>query len=383
MKTKIRLVLPAICLVVAGILLYRFVLSGSRGKPNVVRVSGNIEVTDAEVSFKIAGRVEERLVSEGQSVSKGDAVARLDDSDLVQEVALRRAEVRAAEAALAELQAGSRPEEVGQAEAVVMRARARLEELLAGSRPQEIAAAEAALQRAKAEADRLRVEFERAATLHSEGVIAPTDFDRAQMEYQVAAARAREAGERLKLIQEGPREEEILGARAELAEAEHRYALVRKGPREEAIEQARARLEQAKAALSLAEVRLSYATLRCPLSGVVLSDNVEPGEYVAPGTPVVTVGALENVWLRAYISETDLGRVKLGQRVRVTADTYPGKVYEGVVSFIASEAEFTPKNVQTKKERVKLVYRIKVSIANPKMELKPGMPADAEVLLDE
>jgi HlyD family secretion protein len=131
----------------------------------------------------------------------------------------------------------------------------------------------------------------------------------------------------------------------------------------------------------VAETRLGYATLVSPLSGVVLSKNVEPGEYVAAGTPVITVGELVNPWLRAYINETDLGRVKVGQRVYVTTDTYPGKRYEGRISFIASQAEFTPKNVQTEKERVKLVYRVKVDIPNPHMELKPGMPADAEILL--
>lgn len=119
-----------------------------------------------------------------------------------------------------------------------------------------------------------------------------------------------------------------------------------------------------------------------PLSGWVLSKNAEPGEYLAPGTPVVTVGNLNQVWLRAYISESDLGRVKVGQHVRVTADTFPGKVYKGKISFISPQAEFTPKNVQTEKERVKLVYRVKVDIPNPEMELKPGMPADAEIQLD-
>jgi len=104
---------------------------------------------------------------------------------------------------------------------------------------------------------------------------------------------------------------------------------------------------------------------------------------VAAGTPVITVADLASVWLRAYIVETDLGRVKLGQAVRVTTDTYPGKVYEGHISFIASQAEFTPKNVQTQSERVKLVYRIKADIPNPHMELKPGMPADAQIHLSE
>jgi HlyD family secretion protein len=130
----------------------------------------------------------------------------------------------------------------------------------------------------------------------------------------------------------------------------------------------------------VAETRLSYTTVIAPIGGVVLSENLEAGMYAAPGTPVVTVGDLVNLWLRAYISETDLGRVKLGQRVWVTTDTYPGKRYDGRVSFIASQAEFTPKNVQTEKERVKLVYRVKIDIQNPNMELKPGMPADAVIL---
>jgi HlyD family secretion protein len=197
----------------------------------------------------------------------------------------------------------------------------------------------------------------------------------------VAIAQLKEAEERLKLLKEGPRKEQIEQARAALMQAKETLILVKKGPRKETIDQARARLDQANQALAMAETQLGYATLVSPISGVVLSKNVEPGEYVAPGTPVVTIGNLDNVWLRAYINETDLGRVKVGQRVRVTTDTYPGKVYEGYISFIASQAEFTPKNVQTEKERVKLVYRIKIDIPNPNMELKPGMPADADILI--
>lgn len=141
-----------------------------------------------------------------------------------------------------------------------------------------------------------------------------------------------------------------------------------------------ANVRQAEANLALARTRLAYATLRTPVSGVVLSKGVEPGEHVVPGTPVVSIANLSTVWLRAYINETDLGRVKLGEKVRVKTDTYPDKSYEGTVSYISSQAEFTPKSVQTPKERVKLVYRIKVDLQNPNQELKPGMPADAEVL---
>ncbi|HEU0264849.1 MAG TPA: efflux RND transporter periplasmic adaptor subunit, partial [Geobacterales bacterium] len=133
--------------------------------------------------------------------------------------------------------------------------------------------------------------------------------------------------------------------------------------------------------MAQAKSRLDYATLTSPIAGVVLAKNIEAGEQVSAGTPVVTIGDLNDTWLRAYIAETDLGRVKVGQQATITSDTYPGKVYHGMVTFIAQTAEFTPKNVQTEKERVKLVYRIKISIPNPAMELKPGMPADAVIQL--
>lgn len=327
-QTKKVLGLLAV-VIIAAVLFNKFVLNKKPDDPNRIRVSGNIEVTDAEVSFKIGGRVDQRLFDEGQTVKKGETVALLDHSDLQAEVAMRQAELLAARAFLAELEAGSRPLEI------------------------EVAKARTAS--VKAERERSESDFQRAERLVKTKVIADEQFVQAKAAYEVAVAKECEAQRQLKLVIEGPRQEQIM--------------------------QGRAHVEQASAALALAETRMGYATLTAPLTGVVLSKNVEPGEYVAPGTPVVTMGELEHPWLRAYINESDLGRVKLGQRVQVTTDTYPGKKYEGRISFIASQAEFTPKNVQTEKERVKLVYRIKVDLTNPNLELKPGMPADAEILL--
>ncbi len=358
---------------------------GSRGAQKIkgfIRVSGNFEVTDAEVSFKIPGRVEQRFVEEGENVQAGQPIARLENKDILQEVALRKAEVAQAQAQLLELERGARPQEIAQAEAAVQRASAFLSELLAGSRPQEIKAAEAALSKAKAELERWRTDHERQLQLFQRGVISAREYEAVLAAYQTAKAQVQEAEEKFRLVKEGPRAEQIAQAKAALREARERWALVMEGPRKETIEAARARLEQAKALLAASETRLDYTLVVSPIKGVVLSKNVEPGEYVAPGTPVVTVADLEHIWLRAYIDEPDLGRVKLGQKVRVRTDTYPGKIYEGKISFISSQAEFTPKNVQTEKERVKLVYRVKIDVANPQMELKPGMPGDAEILLD-
>lgn len=379
-KTKKRLIAAGAALVLLIVAVY--VVRWARGPRASLRVSGNIEVTDAEVSFKIPGRVQERLVDEGQVVKTGQVVARLDDAELTQEAALRRADFQAAQAALDELLAGSRPEEIAQAKAASEQAQAHLDEMLAGSRPQELAAAEAALRRAQAETERAKLDMDRYAGLYKKEIVSAQQNDAVRTAYETSLQRQREAEEQFKLVREGPRQEDIEQARAAYRQAQEHYDLVRKGPRKETIAQGRARAEQARQALAVAETRLGYATLLSPLSGLVLSKNIESGEYVTAGTPIVTVGDLEHPWLRAYINETDLGRVKVGQHVRVTTDTFPGKVYEGHVSFISSQAEFTPKSVQTEKERVKLVYRIKVEIANPRMELKPGMPADAEILFE-
>jgi HlyD family secretion protein len=258
-----------------------------------------------------------------------------------------------------------------------------LDELLAGSRTQEIDAARASVQRAEAENTRTDVDYARQQRLYEQDVVSARERDNALAAYGSTKAILAEAQERLHLVEEGPRDEQIAQARAALGEAQAWHDQILAGPRKETIEQARAERMRAEEALRLAETRLSYAAIAAPLSGIVLSDHVEPGEYVTPGAPIITIGDLENVWLRGYIDETDLGRVKLGQPVAVTTDTYPDKTYEGVLSFISSEAEFTPKNVQTDKERVKLVYRVKIDIPNSDFELKPGMPADAKIQLTQ
>jgi HlyD family secretion protein len=316
-------------LAVAAVAAYFLRPHGKKADAGTLRISGNIEVTEVQVSFKVPGRVAMRQVDEGAFVRKGDLVAKLEDAELVQAVDQASAEVDAASSELAELEAGSRREEVAQGEAL--------------------------LARAEAEALRLEADYKRAAALYSREVIPKAQLDAARAASDGQAATVRERREALQLL--------------------------RKGPRREQIDQARARLKRAQAVQLNARERLGYATLVAPVSGVVLSKGVEPGEQVAAGTPVVTLGDMGQTWVKGYIPETELGRVKLGQRARVKSDSYPGRYFDGNVSFISSEAEFTPKNVQTEKERVKLVYRVKISLPNPKLELKPGMPVDAEILV--
>jgi len=342
-----------------------------------IRVSGNIEATTVEVSFKIPGRIAERTVDEGMKASAGQLVARLDNTDLADDLRMREAELSAADAALREVTAGARPQETARAEAELRGAESRLADLLAGARPQEIASARAVVERARADAEKARKDRGRTEALLARQLIPPQENDAARAAGEMAEARRKEAEEALALVLAGPRKDQVDQARAAVAGAKENLSLVKEGARKETIDQARARRRQAAEGVALARTRLSYAAAYSPLSGIVLSKNAEPGEYVAAGTPVVTIADLREVWLRAYIAETDLGKVRLGQEVAVTTDSYPGKRYEGRIAFISPEAEFTPKSVQTQKERVKLVYRIKVTVSNPATELKPGMPADA------
>ena len=326
-----KLVVSGSVVAIAAVLALGFLYLQPEIDPDQLSVSGNIEVTDVEVSFKLPGWVENRPASEGQFIQVGDPVAQLDNTEYREEVLVRQAELAAYQAELAALTAGSRPEEIAEAQATV--------------------------RLAQAELNRLKLDYERAKQLLGSKTISQEQYDSSLASYEVGQARRQQASERLKLVQQGPRQEEI--------------------------QRARARVEQVTQSVALAKTRLGYTTLNAPIGGVVLSENVEAGEYVVPGVPIITVGDLANSWLRAYVNEPDLGRVKTGQAVCVSTDTYPDKVYVGRVSFISSQAEFTPKNVQTADERVKLVYRIKVDIPNPQMELKPGMPADATIWLGD
>lgn len=391
MKKRKRIAIP-ILLVLIGIGVY-FYFSKNSEDPNRLIVSGNIEVTDARLSFKIPGRLLERLVDEGEEVKKGQLIARLDDTDQKLAVAQALANAGYAEAVLAELEAGSRFEDIQRAKAQVEQAESALLELERGSRSQEIGdaraevkRAEASLEGAKAQLELAKSDHDRYRKLYKDNVISVREYDIYRRKYETALstfaeadARLKSAKEKLSLRKEGPRREQIEQARAALRQAEAAYALIKAGPRSETILQARAKVDVAGEILRQARQQVAYTELFAPFDGIVLSKAAEPGEYLNIGSPVLTVGQLDQVWLRAYVNETDLGRIKHGLEIEVLTDTYPDKVYKGRISFISSEAEFTPKSVQTSEERVKLMYRIKIELPNPDRELKPGMPADAVI----
>jgi HlyD family secretion protein len=290
-------------------------------------LSGNIEAHESLVGFKVSGRIVELPVEEGQQVEQGALLARIDDADLQQKVRVDEATVRVRESSLALT--------------------------LAETRFQEVKAAQQSMIDAEADLEQKKLDNERARQLFAKDEISAQERD------QAATALKR--------------------AEAIFKAAQQRYNEAVEGSRKEDIAISRANLNQANASLGLSQINLSYSVLYAPSAGVVTVRQAELGEVVSPGSPVVTLSDLDHIWLRAYVAETDLGRIHWGQDATITTDTYPGKQYHGRVSFISSDAEFTPKSVQTTKERVTLVYRIKIDIDNPTHELKPGMPADARV----
>jgi len=323
---KKKLIVPALVFVaVALFFIVRQTLHRENG--NDLKLSGNVEVTEMNLGFKTAGRIERLVVDEGQRVKKNDVLAVLDSREMESQVA--------------------------QIEGQLREASTRLAELVAGSRPQEIEQARAQAVQAEAELQKARIDYERAQRLYREEAISTDRMETARKAYDVAVSQHRRSAEALSLVREGPRKEEIRVAET--------------------------RVEQARAALTAAQVRLEDMKLYAPVSGVILKKHSEAGETVAAGIPVFRLGDLESPWIKVYVKEDRVGQVKLGQRALVSTDSYHGKTYEGSVTFISSEAEFTPKNVQTQEERVKLVFGVKVKVKNVNDELKPGMPADVRI----
>jgi HlyD family secretion protein len=328
MKRVIPVLILLAAAVAAGVYFYPRMMK-KPAPENQLTLSGNIEAHESLVGFKVAGRIVELPIEEGQQVEQGALLARLDDADLKQRVRIDEAGVSVRESNLALTQAGTRQ--------------------------QEVKAAQQSMMDAEADLDEKKLDNDRAQRLFSKDELSAQERDLAATALKRSMA-----------IFEG---------------AQQRYNEAVEGSRKEDITIAQANLNQASANLGLSQVNLSYTVLRAPSAGVVTAREAELGEVVSPGSPVVTLADLDHIWLRAYIAETDLGRIGWGQEATITTDTYPGKQYHGRISFISSTAEFTPKSVQTTKERVTLVYRIKIDIDNPNHELKPGMPADAHVEL--
>jgi HlyD family secretion protein len=330
---RARIVVVAIVLAAAlgAAFAFRDRLPGRLGgapPPTGLAASGTVEATEAQLGFAVAGRIEEIAVREGDPVEAGRDLARLDRSEMLARRDEAQSRIDSARALLRELELGSRNEEVAQARAARDAASDRLED---------------------AERD-----VERSRRLHQGGAIPKEALDKAELAVELA--------------------------RKELERAEEQLRLLEAGPRRERIDAQRAALDQAEASLRAVDAALDYMTLEAPFDGLVTVRHREPGEAVSPGAAVLTVMNPSDRWVRIYIREDRIGAVRVGASAEIRCDTFPEKSYAGEVRFIASEAEFTPKNVQTTEERVRLVYAVEVRItSDPSGDLKPGMPADVRL----
>ena len=324
-----RRVLAVVVLAVAGaILWFGFLRDDEVG--DGLTASGTVEATEGQLAFQAAGRIEDIGPREGDRVTAGQALASLDRS----EINARRAQLVAQLAAV----------------------RAGLAELRSGFRQEEIAQGRAGLRAAETQVGDAERDLERARLLHDGGAVSKEALEKSELALSLSRIQADERREALRLLEAGPRPERVEAQAAQVAAAE--------------------------AGIQVVDAVLSFATITAPFDGVVTVRHREPGETAPPGAPVLTLMNPDDRWVRIYVREDRIGRVALGQRATITSDSYPDRTYDGRVTFIASEAEFTPKNVQTPEERVKLVYAVKVQVVgDPGFELKPGMPAD--VRLDE
>jgi HlyD family secretion protein len=364
------------------------------GARESLKLYGNIELTRVDMAFKIPGKLARLDVDEGDVVRQGMVLASLDKVQLESQRNRDQAALVAADSQIPQLQTSIERQKAtlaGETElrkAQLAQAEAILQQLLAGSRPQEIEQARAFVEESRSQHQQARQDWERAQVLYKSDDISTAQFDQYRSRFEATAAALKQAEQRLALVIEGPRKEEIEAARAQVAQARANLQLTEASGLElkrmqQELETRRAQVDQARAQVAVIDAQLADSVALAPVNGVVLVKSAEAGEVLAAGTTFLSIGEMDHPWLRAYIGEQDLGRVKLGAKAKITTDSFPGKAYWGRVTFISSEAEFTPKQIQTPEERVKLVYRVKIEVENPQQELKLNMPVEAEVLLQE
>jgi len=298
---------------------------------DAVLLYGNVDIREVQLAFYATGRIERLLVDEGDTVKEGQLIAELDPSRYQHAVDRLEGESAAQRELLQRLETGSRPQEKEEARAAVMASEARL--------------------------SLARITLKRMRELSKTKFVPRQKLDEALSSFKAAEAELDAAKEKLSLVLEGPRREDIRRARGQLA------AL--------------------KAALALAREQLQDTKLYSPAAGIIQNRILEPGAMAFPSAPVFSLALTEPLWVRAYIPEPDLGRIKEGMKVEVTTDSFPGKRYRGWIGFISSVAEFTPKAVQTTELRTRLVYRARCFVCNSNGELRLGMPVTVRVLTGE
>lgn len=306
---------------------------GSRSKANVdaLTLYGNVDIRQVQLSFNASERIAQLLVKEGDAVKKGQLLATLDTVRLASNVDMQQAQLAAQQQIVARLEAGSRPE--------------------------EILKAQADADAARIDADNAESSYQRVKTLVEQNFVAKQQLDDARAKADAAKAKFHSLQEVLKLVQIGPRKEDIAAAKATL-NASH-------------------------AAVEVARKALADASLYAPDDGIIQGRILEPGDMASPQRPVYTLALTDPIWVRAYIQGTALGKLKPGMSAEVSTDSFPGKHYQAWLGYISPTAEFTPKSVETTEVRSSLVYQVRIFVCNPQNELRLGMPATVSISLGQ
>jgi HlyD family secretion protein len=327
--------------------------------------SGTVEARNIRVGSKIGGRIDQINVREGDTVTPGQVLLTFDDKELAASLSQSKANAEKA-------QRGYRPEEISEVRAAEAQAKAEYEQRLNGYRHEDIAAAQADLDRAVADATRAKIDAQRYDTLSEKDLVSKQQRDAADAAAKMADALVANSRHKLDEQQRGYRPEEIAAAEARYRQTEATLKKYEKGNRYEDV-------DAAKAALELDEARFRERQVLAPSAAVVEVLDVRPGDLIAPNTPIATLLESDQIYIRIYIPETELGRVHVGQKAEIRVDPFPGTVFNGIVEQINQQAEFLPRNVQTREERVHQVFGVKIRIDDPSHRVLAGMAADVKL----
>jgi HlyD family secretion protein len=334
-------------------------------RDNALQGSGTVEARNIRVGSKVGGRIDKVLVREGDRVQPGQTLITFDDKELLASLDQSRA---AAEKA----QRGYRPEEIAEARAAAAEAKADYEMRLNGYRKEDIAAAQSDVERATADEVRARLDFQRYQALAEKDLVSKQQRDTAEANWKMALAQQQNYQHKLDVLKRGYRPEEIASAEAHYHETQATLEKFERGNRREDV-------DLAKAAYSFDEARFREREVTAPSAATVEVLDVRPGDIIAPNTPVATLLEQDQIYVRIYIPETELGRVQVGQKAEVRIDSFPKTVFDGVVEQINQQAEFLPRNVQTREERVHQVFGVKIRINDPARHVLAGMAADVKL----
>lgn len=343
---------------------------------------GTVEAREIHVGSKVGGRIQEVLVREGDRVEKGQTLVSFEDRELEADLAATRARHEQARINLRKMERGYRPEEVTEAKAQAARAEADWKMVRVGYREERVEQARAGLDAARAEALNARRTYERYRQLWNDGVYSRQRFDDIETRWKAAVATEKAAEERLAEMEKGYRAEEIASAEARYLQMQAYERKISSGFRREDVEGARAALALGAAELRQAESRYRERVVKAPADATVEVLDVRPGDLIAPRSPVATLLESDQLYVRVFIPETEIGRIQVGQPAVFRVDSFPGRDFTAVVEQVNNRAEFLPRNVQTRRERVHQVFGVKLRIDDPEGVIKPGMAVEARLIAE-